>query len=422
LTELKIEISLALFFNFNIDMNLTKHQNEIMLQVIGALKTYNRIVLQGSAGVGKTFLVNELLKNIRIISPNLVYLCAPTNKALAVLKNKTTYTQGVVFSTVHNALKLKRKFNKDTGEIYFEQEYSKKYPPFNRCQLAIIDESSMLNEELLKHLEQYRFPIIFIGDEKQLNPVKEVASPVFHKHWKTFTLTEIIRQGEGNPIINLSRDLEKIWSKEESLVDGMGYVYTSKRDKIIEELSEANGTDSLKYLAWTNAEVDVMNYSVRHNIYNNPSMLEKNEVLIFNAPYGDNFYTNQELKVVDLTIEYHKFTPLDSVVTLKVYVINDTIRVVHEDSIKQYKGIMKILKGKCINGKMGWTNYFSFIEQFADFKYNHAITVHKSQGSTYTDVILNVRNLTLNRNKEERQRLLYTGITRASNLLILYNV
>jgi hypothetical protein len=58
------------------------------------------------------------------------------------------------------------------------------------------------------YLADYPFPIIFIGDNKQLNPVGEQVSPVFVQGYPKVELTEIIRQGEGNPIIELSRDLD----------------------------------------------------------------------------------------------------------------------------------------------------------------------------------------------------------------------
>jgi len=63
-----------------------------------------------------------------------------------------------------------------------------------------------------------------------------------------------------------------------------------------------------------------------------------------------------------------------------------------------------------------------FLASFASFKYNHALTVHKSQGSTYKTTVLNIRDISFNQNEKEKQRLFYTGITRASDLLILYNV
>ena len=44
------------------------------------------------------------------------------------------------------------------------------------------------------------------------------------------------------------------------------------------------------------------------------------------------------------------------------------------------------------------------------------------QGSTFEKVILNMRTINYNRNLVEKERLLYTGITRTSELLILHKV
>lgn len=408
-------------------MSLTIHQELVMNQIIDALQQgHRRIVLQGSAGVGKTYLVNEFIKRL---DRNVSFLTAPTNKALAVLRDKTNRSRNISFSTLHSALKLKRKFNAKTGELEFVQEYNPKYPPFKKCKVLIVDEASMIDNVLLGYLEDYSFPIIFIGDSKQLNPVSLDDSPVFNQHWLTFELTEIIRQGEGNPIIDLSRDISRIWGGKEDIRESSpgsykGYTYTQDRDKIIERLSEAGGSDELKYLAWKNDEVDSMNLSVRKNIYGqSPKMIEEGEVIVFNTPYGEDYYTNQELHVDSVEVYTDKFPVLgDTTVELKVYRINEEILVVHEDSIKTYRDAAKKLKAETKKGVYSWPTYYKFVEQFADFKYNHAITIHKSQGSTYKDVILNVGDINKNYNSKEKQRLLYTGITRASDLLILYKV
>lgn len=44
------------------------------------------------------------------------------------------------------------------------------------------------------------------------------------------------------------------------------------------------------------------------------------------------------------------------------------------------------------------------------------------QGSTYKQAVVNVGNLNYNKNASEKERLFYTAVTRASDLLILGNV
>lgn len=408
-------------------MGLTPHQDEKMQLLVDAIESgLNRVVLTGSAGVGKTYLVNYLLKYFAQKAGKM-FITAPTHKALAVLKGKIDIEYNAEFSTIHSALKLKRKFTPD-GKVFFAQEFSERYPPFSGCSLLVIDEASMLNQEMLSHLKQYHFPIIFIGDEKQINPVKEEDSPVFHQHWFTVELTQIIRQSGGNPIIDLSRNLPLIWEKASNLTEEKhGFLYTDDRQKVIEKLAAINGTDELKYLAWTNNEVDSINQSVRHLIYGaNPAMIEQGEVLVLNAPYSTSkreYYNNEEIEIEKLIVVTKKcYPPGLSSFEMNAYCINDSIFAVHESSLQIHKKICKDLKDAANKRNIKWTEYFKYVESFADFTYNHAITIHKSQGSTYKDVIVNVRDTNRNRDKKEKQRLFYTAVTRASELLILYNV
>jgi exodeoxyribonuclease-5 len=288
----------------------------------------------------------------------------------------------------------------------------------------------MLSKELLGYLEQYNFPIIFLGDEKQINPVKEIDSPVFHQNWYAVTLTEIIRQNGGNPIIDLSRNLPEIYVKMAHLngegENAVGFLYSNDRKKIIHKLAEANGTDILKYIAWTNAEVDSINFSVRSFIYGNPAYIEEGEVLVLNSQYVINkdniLHNNFELKVDTLKEDVKTFYCDNESFQYKVYIINEEIYAVHEDFIGMHKQNMRRLKSMCINKAMEWRTMYKFEEQFLEFKYNHAITVHKSQGSTYQDAIINIKDIDRNRLLEEKKRLLYTAVTRASRKVILYNV
>jgi energy-coupling factor transporter ATP-binding protein EcfA2 len=420
-----------------IDIILTPHQDEKLDIILTEIKqNRKKIVLTGSAGTGKTTLVNFLIDEFTSIMRHghgSVYIAAPTHKALSVLKTKIAMEEEldpVIFCTVHKGLKLKMQINNKTGSKKFVQNIRKNDPPFRGCKLLIIDEASMLSQYQLDLLEQYDFPIVFVGDEKQVNPVKEIHSPVFHQNWLTVKLTEIIRQGEGNPIIELSNDLSMI-QKKVAFFNGVdddkaGFLYSNDRPKVIYKLAEVNGTDELKYLAWTNAEVDAINFSVRAHIYGNPRLIEQGEVVVLNNHYviskENILHNNQEVYVEELEVETRNFFCGKTMFTYKVYVINQEIYAIHEDFIGLHHQNVRQLKAMAINKVIDWAPWYKFQEQFLDFKYNHAITVHKSQGSTYKDTIINIKDIMRNRVKEERQRLLYTAVTRASNLVVLYNV
>jgi hypothetical protein len=427
-------------------MPLTTHQEEKASEILNHLHNkVPRILLLGSAGTGKTYLVGELMRRFKrdfsinpLYNNGKMYALAPTHKALSILMTKITTP--VEFKTSHSAVKMimgqpdritgLRKFIRAKQTSYNRED------DFKHCKIAINDECSMINSEIVSYLDEYRFPIIYTGDDKQINPVGEPFSPVFHRNYPIVRLTEIIRQGAGNPIIDLSNDLDMIYFKEPNMINGKGYTYSNAKHVLIDNLAEVNGTDEMKYLAFTNSAVDEMNKLVRQKRYGNPNKIEKDETIVFNSPFG-NFYTNQEIKVETVetvtdyilvpsnTTRYDKDNiPISNTDRIKVkyYRINDRINVLHEQSEYIFKKILDGIIFYCSKHGWDWRGKFYFAEQFADIKYNHAITVHKSQGSTYKEAILNIGDILICRDINERTRLLYTGITRASDVVILNNV
>ncbi len=64
-----------------------------------------------------------------------------------------------------------------------------------------------------------------------------------------------------------------------------------------------------------------------------------------------------------------------------------------------------------------WQN--SVTDKFAQLNYGYSITVHKSQGSTFKNVFIDISDIFENNNLEETSKCLYTAITRSSNSIEL---
>lgn len=474
-------------------MGLTAHQQLKMADLIQLILTgHKRIVLKGSAGTGKTFLTSELIKVLKttLYQYGAVYVTAPTHKALAVLKTKIEEKPYIHFQTIHSALSLKAIRDFKTGRQTFIQKINPRFPPFRAAQVVLLDEASMVGWELQKYIDGYPdLLFIYIGDHKQLNPVGEIDSAPFLGQpiaWNMITnkdgntvpgkpiewipypsveLTEIIRQGAGNPIIELSRNLNQITSKKDNLINSLGYVFDNNRTYITDKLAEVNGTDDLKYIAWSNNDTNLINADVRKRIYGIPKKIELGESIVLNAPHR-RYKNNEEVKInsIEVITKVFGIPSADSMytaegllvskrsngtvetVSLKVYSVNNDlpdftipdpeaedsdeeesvskgeIIILHEDSHNQMTKLIKTLKDRVAAGDIIWPYYYQFIEQFADYTYNHAITCHKSQGSTFQTTIMNVGNMLFNKNKPELEKLLYTGVTRAAKTLVLYNV
>ena len=193
--------------------------------------------------------------------------------------------------------------------------------------------------------------------------------------------------------------------------------------------------ENTKFLAWTNAEVNYRNKVIRSIRYGeHASLIENGEIIIMKEPFGL-YYTSQEIKVERLEIKESPFTIVfrgketnkpenfsKSSMTrvFKYYLINGEIPIIHEDSQELFKKTLKTIKELISQGIAKWTDFYKFKERFAYFDYSYAITVHKSQGSTYKNVIVNYRDLNRNRDSVEAKKLWYTAVTRASNLLFFY--
>ena len=77
------------------------------------------------------------------------------------------------------------------------------------------------------------------------------------------------------------------------------------------------------------------------------------------------------------------------------------------------KYLKKLVKDK------NWYKYYYYKEHVADLRNTDVLTVHKAQGSTFDNVLIDLSDLSTCRNPDEFRRLMYVAFTRAKNKVFL---
>ncbi len=159
------------------------------LRLAGSSKA---LVITGGPGVGKTTLVNSILKMLVAKSVN-VALCAPTGRAA----KRLTETTGVDAKTIHRLLET------DPKNGGFKRDETN---PLG-CDLLVVDETSMVDVLLMKALVRAlptRAALLLVGDVDQLpsvGPGQVLADIIDSGAVPVVRLTEVFRQAATSRVI-----------------------------------------------------------------------------------------------------------------------------------------------------------------------------------------------------------------------------
>ena len=151
--------------------------------------------LFGYAGTGKTTLAKELAKSVK----GTVLYATFTGKASLVLRKKGCDDA----STIHSLI-YKVEVDQRTGIADFKLNRDS---DLASAKLLIIDEVSMVPEDLARDLMSFGKKILVLGDPAQLPPVK--GEGFFINAAPDVMLTEVHRQAQDNPIIRMSMDIRE---------------------------------------------------------------------------------------------------------------------------------------------------------------------------------------------------------------------
>lgn len=149
----------------------------------------------GFAGTGKTTIAKEIATAVR----GEVMFMTFTGKAALRLRQKGCSNACTIHSAIYKPIE-----DADTGETTFVLN---KESPVADAALVVVDEVSMVGEDLGRDLMSFGTKVLVLGDPFQLPPIS--GEGFFTAHEPNIMLTEIHRQAADNPIIKMSMDIRE---------------------------------------------------------------------------------------------------------------------------------------------------------------------------------------------------------------------
>lgn len=411
--------------------SLTSSQETAMNQMIASFvdpKTTTAI-LQGPAGSGKTTVLKEFLrkyqerkKMLQVVTNNFyneqIYFTATTHKAASVMSD----ILGTDVQTIHSFLGARVKSNFKDGSTFLVHNG---FPSdIEANSIVIVDEISFADSQLMKIMDKSTKELglryLCIGDRAQLVPVSEgMVSPVFElDHIPTFELSEVMRS--QNDIVKLSAEVRKSVETELgiSLFKGNGIEFIDGptfKAKVDQYFRGYQQETDMKIISWRNKKVTAYNSFVHTQVMGktdpiNPGDIMQNNSIVMNT------YNEQVLRT-DQIVQVKKLG--------RIHVIDEVN--VQDVELTNYKTVQVPLDDQQLQNRLNehkkesnWYAFFHLKDGLADLRHTYACTAHKSQGSTYDTVFIDLDDIGSNKNFKEVARLLYVAISRAKYKVYLY--
>lgn len=350
-------------------------------------------IITGGPGVGKTTLVNSILKIIQIKTRNIM-LCAPTGRAAKRLSEST----GLEAKTIHRLLEYDPK-----GHKFKRNENN----PLE-ADLIVVDEVSMVDIQMMYSLLK-AIPdpavLLLVGDVDQLpsvGPGAVLANLIDSDTIPYVQLTEIFRQAKASNIVTNAHRINqgkmpKIPEPSTTLSDFYfipADTPESIHEKLIhvikERIPKRFGLDPIR-------DIQVLVPMNRGGIGARALNIDLQKIL---NPTGTNpisrfgFTYAEGDKVIQTVNNYNK------------EVFNGDIGFI--TNIDKEESVLTILfEGRLVE--------YEF-DELDELSLAYATTIHKSQGSEYSAVVIPIamqHYMLLERN------LVYTGVTRGKSLVVV---
>lgn len=334
--------------------------------------------LFGYAGTGKT----TIAKEIAGLCDGVVLFAAFTGKASLVLRNK-----GCDASTIHSLI-YRPQQDPETGKVTFRLNPDS---PVMNAALVIIDEVSMVDEELAHDLLSYGKRVLVLGDPAQLPPVK--GTGFFINAAPDVMLTDIHRQAADNPIIRLSMDVRE--GRRLALGE-----YGSSRIISRAKLDQHDVLIADQVLVGMNKTRRAYNQRIRHLQGITSPMPVGGDRLVC-------LKNNREKGLLNGSLwEAKTARHVDLVIQASV----ESLDGIGSGAPVDITVPIEFFEGR--ENELNWR-----VRRKADeFDFGYALTVHKAQGSQWDNVMLFDESVSF---RDNQRQWLYTGITRAADRITI---
>lgn len=364
-------------------MSFSQQQSQAILAVRRWLADRNGpqvFRLFGFAGTGKTTIAKALADEV---DGSVNFACF-TGKAALVLRKKGCNGASTIHSLIYKPVSL------PGGRVEFELNDES---PARRASLLVIDEVSMVGEDIAKDLLSFGCKVLVLGDPAQLPPV--FGEGYFINATPDFMLTEVHRQAQDNPIIRMSMDVRE---GRGLTVGNYGTSAVVPRFSMKADVLQDIVCSSDQVLCGTNRTRQILNNQIRaqkglFGTFHQAMPAVGDRLVCLKNKKAKNLFNGGLFDVVSVAND-ESFSQME-------------VRSLDED----IDNVNIQVPGELFTGGDKKKNWYDHL-MYEEFTYGWALTVHKSQGSQWDNVTVFDESRSF---RESADKHLYTAITRAAD-------
>ena len=386
-------------------MILTTKQEQGLKLAVKRFKDHEPYtIIGGYAGTGKSTLIKFIIAALDLEPYQVAYI-AYTGKAAQVLRNKGCHNA----MTAHRL--LYRSVPKADG-TFIHIPHDTLFP----LKLVIVDEISMLPDQMWQQLLRYKVHILALGDPGQLPPVRAQSNGALER--PHIFLDEVMRQAAESEIIQLTMDIRagtglklrrgkevRVVDRDETLLKG----FFDWGDQIICGKNDTRGflNDNRRRVIWGEGyQTEPIIGDKIICLRNDWEFVNENMDALVNGLTGT--LTRIDYNMSNPWMErtpWIDFLPdYDGAALFKKIEIDYSLITTRQPLITR--------------GPNGTWKEIPKQYHPHEFDYGYAITCHKAQGSEFDKVIV-LEEYMKNETKDGHIRWLYTAATRAAKKLII---